>query len=145
QFELVPRNTDVPHFIKWGWSRFLGSTDAAALDPEAQAVANLRTWIAERWDSTIHPTTRTTNAITGSEQKPVRDALGWYDDDAVYLPAHRLREAAGGALKEVEIAKALDAGGFIAKTKGPDRYLIGYIPKVGKVKAYALSRSSVQG
>jgi hypothetical protein len=140
QFGLIPGTVDVSRFVKWAWERFSRSTDAAALDPETQAVTNLRAWIAERWDSSIHPTDPPTSTF-GVERKPVRDALGWYDDTAVYLPAHRLREAAGGTLKEMEIAKALNAQGLIAKRHETGCFYVSYVPKVGKVKAYALSRS----
>jgi hypothetical protein len=103
-----------------------------ALNPELQAVTNLRTWIAERWGVSIRATD-----IDGAH----RDALGWYDEDAVYLPTARLREAAGGTLKESEIAKALDEQGLLAKRKDIQHRFVGYIPRVGRVRAYALSRA----
>lgn len=49
-----------------------------------------------------------------------RNALGWYDDAMVYIPAHRIVEAAGGILKETAIGRALDAQGLIAKRKDTD-------------------------
>ncbi len=98
--------------VRWAWGRFKQSTDAMALDPGTQAVTNLRTWIAERWGSSIRPT----NSTDGDRVS--RDAVGWYDGDAVYLPTARLREAAGGALKETEIAKALDRPGPARQAEG---------------------------
>ena len=40
-----------------------------------------------------------------------REAVGWYDHDAVYLPTNRASEAAGGVLKEQRIAAVLDREG----------------------------------
>ena len=137
RLNVLPDSVDVARAVRWAWERFTKSTDAIALDPEQQAVANLRTWIAERWGSSIHPTVPDDGARLSN-----RDALGWYDDAAVYLPAGRIMEAAGGALKEIEIGRALDAQGLIAKTKDADCYFVNFVPKIGKLKAYALSRSA---
>ncbi|KQT56093.1 hypothetical protein ASG52_24550 [Methylobacterium sp. Leaf456] len=134
---VLPEAVDVGRAVRWAWERFTKSTDAVALDPEQQATTNLRAWIAERWGSSIHPTMPDDGA-----RPPNRDALGWYDETAVYLPAQRIVEAAGGALKEIEIGRALDAQGFIAKTKDADCYFVSFVPKIGKIKAYALSRSA---
>jgi len=54
-------------------------------------------YVAERFDVKI----KNVNAGTGVNN---REALGWYDDDTVYLPTSRIAEAAGGALKEQRIA-----------------------------------------
>ena len=51
-------------------------------------------------------------------------------------------EAAGGALKELEIGRALDAQALIAKRKAADCYFVKFVPKVGPMKAYALSRAA---
>ncbi|GJD53817.1 hypothetical protein OPKNFCMD_6595 [Methylobacterium crusticola] len=136
KFGLLPATMDTGRAIRWAWAKFQDSTDAVALDPEAQATANLRTWIAERWGSSIHPTVADEDI-----RAPNRDAVGWYDEEAVYIPAHRIVEAAGGALKEIEIGRALDRQGLIAKTKGERHLFVNFVPKIGKVKAYALSRS----
>jgi hypothetical protein len=71
----------------------------------------------------------------------VRDAVAWYDNSAVYLPTERIREAAGGALKELLIAKALNERGLLAKRGSTTRLAVGYVPKVGYIQAYALSRT----
>jgi hypothetical protein len=55
-FGLLPATTRVAEAVRWGWCRFVASSDALALDPPAQAIRNLRTWIAERWDVTVKPT-----------------------------------------------------------------------------------------
>ena len=137
QFGILPASVDIGRAIRWAWERFAGSTDAVALDPETQAITNLRAWIAERWGSSIHATVPDDNG-----RLPMRDALGWHDEDAVYIPTQRLVEAAGGALKEVEIARALSAQGFIAKKHAADCLFVSYVPKIGRVKAYALARSA---
>ena len=56
--------------------------------------------------------------------------------------AHRLREAAGGSLKEIEVAKALDAQGLIVKRRDSKSRYVSYVPQIGSVKAYALCRSA---
>jgi hypothetical protein len=140
QFGLLPETLDVPSIMQWAWARFQASTDAEALDPEQLAITKLQTWISERWGSSIQPIHPPEVPFAG-ERIPMRDAVGWYDDEAVYLPAERLREAAGGTLKEIEIAKALLARNLLAKRQGSDRYFVNYVPKIGKVKAYALSRN----
>ena len=136
KFGVLPDVVDVENAVRWAWAKFNTSTDAAALDPETQAVANLRAWVAERWNTEVQPTEPEDGVRTAN-----RNALGWYDDDAVYIPAHRIVEAAGGTLKEVEIGRALDAQGLIAKRKAADCYFLAYVPKIGKLKAYALHRS----
>jgi hypothetical protein len=86
----------------------------------------------ERWNVSI----RSTEA-SGS---PNREAVAWYDALAVYIPAPRLREAAGNTLKEREIARILSDGGLIAKRKDADCSFVSHVKGVGKMKAYALSR-----
>ena len=137
KFGILPEAMDVEGAVRWGWARFQGSTDALSLDPEEQVPSNLRTWIAERWDSSIHSIIREEGA-----RAPSRDALAWYDDIAVYIPTVRLVEAAGVALKEAEVARALGRLGFIAKRKSDRHLFVDWVPTLGKVKAYALSRET---
>jgi hypothetical protein len=101
------------------------------LTPEDAAMASLRLWIAERWDTTI----RDVNAVGGN-----REAVGWYDTMCIYLPTSRIREATGGNLKERHAAKILAEKQLLAKrsVKGLG---IRYVPKIGKVYVYALKRS----
>jgi hypothetical protein len=135
KFGLIPAGTDESHIVTWAWERFLQSSDALALDPVRQVITNIRAYIAERWNTSIQP------VVPSEGRKPPRDAVGWYDADAVYVLADRLREAAGGSLKEVEVAKVLDAQGLIRKRRdGKSRY-VSYVPQIGPVKAYALCRS----
>jgi hypothetical protein len=139
-FRLLPAETKVAEAVQWGWQRFGASSDALALDPPAQVVATLRTWIAERWGVTIKPTEPGIDCF-GSARVNNRESVGWYDDDAVYVPTRRIREATGSTLKEQEIARILDKRGLIA-TRGRERLAVRYVPKVGHVQCYALRRDA---
>jgi hypothetical protein len=131
-FGLLPASMEVSEAVNWAWCRFLASTDAVVLNPEDQAIGNIIRWIAERWGVTI----RHVDGDGG-----VRDAVGWYDGSTVYLPTTRIREAAGGALKEQQIAKVLNDRGLLAKRGSMTRLAVGYVPKVGHIQAYALPRA----
>lgn len=131
-FGLLPASMEVSEAVNWAWCRFLASTDAVVLNPEDQAIGNIIRWIAERWGVTI----RHVDGDGG-----VRDAVGWYDGSTVYLPTTRIREAAGGALKEQQIAKVLNDRGLLAKRGSVTRLAVGYVPKVGHIQAYALPRA----
>lgn len=132
QYGLLPTGTAVQDAVRWAWGKFTKSSDAVALDPTALAIGNIRTWVAERWRTSLHG--------IHAEEKPTRDAVGWWDDDAVYLTPDRLIEAAGGTLKEAVVAKALSEAGMLAKSKGDRHLFCSWVPKVGKLKVYALSR-----
>ncbi|WP_198157579.1 DUF927 domain-containing protein [Methylobacterium nodulans] len=138
-FGILPDSLDVGRVIRWAWDRFQGSPDATALDPEERAIESLRHWIAEKWGSGIHPTD------PGSAGDVVknwsRDAIAWFDDHMIYIPATRIVEACGGGLKEIEIGRALDQRGLIAKRKARDCFFTNFVPRVGRLKAYALPRS----
>jgi hypothetical protein len=131
-FGVLPAAMEVSEAVNWAWCRFLASTDAVALNPEDQAIGNIIRWIAEQWGVSI----RHVDGDGG-----VRDAVAWYDNSAVYLPTERIREAAGGALKEQQIAKVLNDRGLLAKRTDAKRLAVRYVPKVGYVQAYALSRA----
>jgi hypothetical protein len=140
EFDLLPGETAVAEAVQWGWRRFRASSDALALDPPGQVVAHLRTWIAERWGVTVKPTEPTLDPY-GHARVNNRESVAWYDDDAVYIPARRIREAAGSALKEQEIARILDERGLIA-SRERGRLTVRYVPKVGHLQCYALSRAA---
>jgi Domain of unknown function (DUF927)/Toprim domain len=139
EFGLLPQTTDVEGAVKWGWQQFDQSSDALALKPEQQIIVNLTTWIAQRWDVTIKPIEPGVDAY-GQPRTNNRDALGWYDEEAVYLPTKLIREAAGGALKETQIARLLNEKGYLAKRDSAKRLAVRYVPRVGKSQCYALSR-----
>jgi phage/plasmid primase-like uncharacterized protein len=139
EFGLLPQTADVEGVVKWGWQQFDQSSDALALKPEQQIIVNLTTWVAQRWDVTIKPIEPSVDAY-GHVRTNNRDALGWYDQEAVYLPTTLIREAAGGALKETQIARVLDERGYLAKRDSAKRLAVRYVPKVGKSQCYALSK-----
>jgi hypothetical protein len=132
-FDVIPRSADVAKTVEWAWEAFQHSNDSAVLDPETEALANLRRYILERWDVTIKP------ACPGLGAN--REAVGWYDDHAVYIPKNRIREATGGILKESHIGTTFDARGMLASRSEPDRFTVPWVPKVGRVTSYALRRS----
>jgi hypothetical protein len=135
ELSILPNEADVAAAVRWAWERFCGSTDALALDPDLQAIANIRQWAAERWGVTIKPVT-----IEGGINN--REAVAWYDEDTVYIPTARIAEAAGHLLKEQRIAAMLDHRSFLSR-RGDDakRIAIKYVPKIGHVQCYALRRS----
>src|SRR5256885_14727283 len=108
-FGLVPSETPVKDAVQWAWDRFRRSSDAAALDPDSQTISNIQRWVAERWDVTV----RSVNAPHANN----REAVGWYDETAVYIPTDRIREAAGNALKQTEIGALLHKRGLLAAKK----------------------------
>jgi hypothetical protein len=139
-FRLLPADTNIAEAVQWGWQRFGASSDALALDPPAQVVAALRTWIAERWGVTVKPTEPSADRFDNSRVNN-RESVGWYDDDVVYVPTRRIREAAGSTLKEQEIARILDGRGLLAAHER-GRLTVRYVPKVGHVQCYALRRDA---
>ncbi len=132
-YGLLPQGEMLKDAVRWAWTGFQESSDAVALDPAEQAIGNIRTWIAERWRTSLHN--------LHAEERPMRDAVGWFDDDAVYLTPERLVEAAGGTLKEGMISRALNTAGMLAKRKSDENLAIFWVPKLQKMKAYALSRA----
>jgi hypothetical protein len=139
EFGLLPQTTDVEGVVKWGWQQFDQSSDAQVLKPEQQIIVNLTTWVAQRWDVTIKPIEPGIDAY-GHVRTNNRDALGWYDEEAVYLPTNLIREASGGALKETQIARILDEKGYLAKRESAKRLAVRYVPRIGKSQCYALSK-----
>jgi Domain of unknown function (DUF927) len=134
KFGILPIEADIRGAIQWAWRRFFDSPDALALAPDKQAVINIRRYIAERWDVSI----KAVEPKTGINS---REAVGWYDDDTVYLPTDRVAEAAGGILKERRIAAVLDQKGHLSRRGDKTRIAIRWIPKIGHIDCYALRRS----
>jgi hypothetical protein len=135
EFGLLPAGTRVKEAVRWGWERFRQSSDAAALDPVTQTISNLRQAIAENWDVTI-------KRLGVGQVANNREAHGWYDDHAVYIPKSRICEAAGNAVKESQIGKILDEQGLLASRTQSDRFTVAWVPQIGKMSAYALSRKA---
>jgi hypothetical protein len=92
----------------------------------------LRRYIAEHRDVTIKKT-----RLGPFESRNNRDAVGWYDDRAVYIPVDRIADAAGGALSERAIGRMLERRKLLAG-HGEDRLTVRYVPKIGHVECYAL-------
>src|SRR5581483_6692841 len=90
-FDLLPWSIDLDAPVRWAWDRFQKSSDADALTPDEQAIASLRAWIAERWDVTIKSVDIGVESFDRKLNN--REAVAWYDDAAIYVPAQRLREA----------------------------------------------------
>ena len=108
--------------------------DAIALDPEAQVIGAVRGWIAERWNVTIK-SVDVEAASTTARRSPGTTST------AIYVPKTRLREAAGNTLRESQVAAIIDRHGLLAKRTEADRLYVRFVPKIGRVAAYALRRS----
>jgi hypothetical protein len=130
---LLVAKERVPEVVAWAWRRYAGSDGAMALDPAEQAINALRAYIAERWNVTI----KSTDDETGVNN---REAIGWYDKTAVYLPTARLRDASNGQVREQWLASLLKDRKLLARQGDPatGRIAVKYIPKIGYVQAYAL-------
>lgn len=138
-FDLLPWSIDLETPVRWAWDRFQKSSDAEALAPDEQAVASLRAWIAERWDVTIKSVD--TGADGFDRKLNNREAVAWYDEAAIYVPAQRLREASGETLKAQQVVKALIDRDLLANRHDNRRAAVRWIPKIGRVDAYALKRT----
>lgn len=133
-FALIPGSAAVGDAAIWAWARFRRSSDATALDPETQAIDAIRGWISERWDVSV----KNVDAGTGTNS---REAVAWYDHNAVYIPKTRLREAAGNRLRESHVASIIERRGMLARRTESDRLYVRFVPRVGRVVSYALRRS----
>lgn len=140
RFNILPDDVAIGEAIAWAWKQFEASSDGLALSPDEQAITNLRQWIAERWDVTIKYVGPVTNS-NGEVRTNNREAVAWYDADAVYVPVSRAREAAGGAVKDQYLGKLLVDRGFLTRRHDERRAAIRTVPEVGKIDAYALKLS----
>jgi Domain of unknown function (DUF927)/Toprim domain len=138
-FGLLPWSIDLEAPVRWAWERFQKSSDAEALTPDEHAIASLRAWIAERWDVTIKSVD--TGADGYDRKLNNREAVAWYDDAAIYMPVQRLREASGETLKAQQVVKALVDRRLLADRHSGKRAAVRWVPKIGRVDAYALKRS----
>ncbi len=138
-FDLLPWSIDLEAPVRWAWERFQKSSDAEALAPDEQAIASLRAWIAERWDVTIKSVDTGTDGFDRKLNN--REAVAWYDDTAIYMPVQRLREASGETLKAQQVVKALVDRNLLDKRQDGRRAAVRWVPKIGRVDAYALKRS----
>ena len=132
RFGLLPAEASIVGSVDWAWGRFMRSSDARALDPQEQVIANLQSYILARWAVTI----RHVNSGGGAQK-----AEGWFDGTTVYLPRETLRIAGGNVMTEEATAGILKDREFLTKTED-DRLYTRYIRGVGKMQAYALKRTS---
>lgn len=132
RFGLLPPETSVQGSIGWAWGRFMLSSDARALDPRQQLIANLQSYILARWAVTI----RHANSGGGAQK-----AEGWFDNATVYLPRETLRAAGGNIMTEEAVAGILQEKDLLSKTEG-DRLYTRYVKGVGRIQAYALKRTA---
>jgi hypothetical protein len=131
-FSLIPGPAAVSDAVRWAWERFQKSSDALALDPEKQALANLRRFIAERWEVSI----KSVDAVGPNS----RELVGWYDKNTIYIPKERIFEATGQVLKASNVGEMLHRRGLLTHRPEPDRYYARSVPKIGKVASYPLRR-----
>jgi hypothetical protein len=129
QFGLIPAKTPVTEAVQWAWNQFKKSSGAEILQPEEQAIANLRGWTLERWDVTVKPLDR--------EKDNNRETLGWYDENAVYIPRKQIFEACGKIIKESHIGAMLHRRELLHATDR-DRFTLKWVPRLGKNIVYAL-------
>lgn len=133
RFGLLPAEASVAGSVDWAWSRFMRSSDARALDPQEQVIANLQSYILARWAVTI----RHINSGGGAQR-----AEGWFDTSTVYLPRETLRMAAGNVMTEEATASILKDRDLLSHTERDRAALyVRYVRGVGKTTAYALKRS----
>jgi hypothetical protein len=131
QFGVLPENADIASAIKWGWERFVRAPGALALTPEARALSNLRRWIAELWDAALKR--------IDAEYHNARDAAGWYDADAIYIPTDRMLEAIGGVMSvRPFVNRVLEQQDLLLRRRDEHRAAIRMVPKIGKVDVYCL-------
>ncbi len=141
KFKLLPESIRVGDAIQWAWEKFGSSSDALALKPEEQAIRAIRQWILERWDVTIkHINASQDSGISGMRLNN-REAVGWYDENTVYIPTSRIREASGKTVKEQQIGQILDQHNMLARRHDVKRASLRSVPKIGKIDCYALKRS----
>ncbi|ACL58967.1 bifunctional DNA primase/polymerase [Methylobacterium nodulans] len=131
-YRLLPAETPVAAAVAWAWNQFMHSSDARALDPEEQVVANLRAWVVQRWNVTLRE--------VGASGGGPREAEGWFDEDAVYVLREKLRAAAGNVMTEEATAGVLRRNALLFKEEKDGRPYLRYVRGLGKVQAYALKR-----
>ena len=143
-FGFLPEKMDITAAVKWGWQHFSFSHEARALTPEDRALGNLRQWLAEHWDSAIKEIRESSAPVTQPPSTVLevirtnRDALGWYDKFAIYVPTERMREATGGVMSALSFIRWLERRGMLQMRPSSGRLAIRSVPGVGKVDCYAL-------
>jgi hypothetical protein len=137
KFGFLPQTAKIVDAVNWGWERYATSLEARALNPTGQALGNLQRWIAEHWDVAIKH--------VDTPNQTSRDAIGWYDDHAIYIPITRIGEAIEGVLSVPAFARLLRKSELLWDWTDDRRVVIRRVPKVGKVDAYALKKTEFRG
>ena len=135
EFGIIPTWYDVRNTVAWAWESFMASGSATALAPEKDAVQKLGEFVTRAWGVTIKP-------AYGGNGQGTREAVGFYDDETIYLLASVISDATGGSLGERQIGSVLAEQGLLAKHDA-ERWTVRYIPGVGRVRAYALKRGEL--
>jgi hypothetical protein len=133
-FGVLPGTADLKGAVAWGWDKFTRSVEAQALNPEALAMLNLRRWIAQNWDVAIKR--------TSLPFRSMREAVGWYDDNAIYIPIAHVSEAIDGAMSIPAFVRLLGRRNLLWDRTDDRRAAIRWVPDVGKVDVYALARAA---
>jgi hypothetical protein len=131
RYRLLPATAKIEEAVKWGWGRYSASVEAQALAPQTQALENLRRWIAEHWESAL-------KKIEAAYHNS-RDAVGWYDEEAIYIPTGHIADATGGVLSRNAIVDVLKKRALLLRC-GDDRPPVRHVPGIGRVDAYVLKR-----
>jgi hypothetical protein len=134
EFGVLPKTADIDGAVTWGWEKFTRSVEALTLNPEGLAMTNLKRWVAQHWDVAIKK--------TEVPYLSSRDAFGWYDDNAIYIPIARISEAVDGAMSVPAFARLLIRGGLLWTRTDNRRASIRRVPAVGKVDVYALKKGA---
>ena len=98
EYEILPQY-DLAASIQWAWSSYLASADAASLDLTQNCIDALENYLASNWNVTIKD-------LRG-EERSSREAVGWYDDNCIYIRATEIVAAVDIGLKRAEIARIL--------------------------------------
>ena len=133
EYGVLPQY-DLVGAIQWAWIRYLGSADAASLDPDQACIDALRSWIARKWEVSIKNLFDNAPAF--------REAEAWFDEDCIYIPADTIVEAVGLGLKRSEIGKILDRHRLL-KMKDGDRKVFRRMPGLPGIPVFALDRSKL--
>ncbi len=132
KFGLLPRFAKPEIAVNWAWTRFIDESEVISSSPEERAIGALHLWIMQRWNVSVRD--------WQSSRAGVREAEAWYDDDAIYIPANSLAEAAGGFLPQKALGLALDERGLLAKKDKDGRLTYRYGPRESRLRFYALDR-----
>ncbi|NDY56902.1 hypothetical protein G3N56_09125 [Desulfovibrio sulfodismutans] len=137
QFNILPKEIDHLKVVIWACNNYLESFSSIILKPMVQIIENIQHWIAARWDVTIKD-------ICYKPHENNREAVGWYNNYAVYIPSSSIVEAAGNAAKKEHIAKILSEQGLLFKRHSAKQATINYVSGIGAGKFYALDRYKLQ-